>query len=74
MLFVNLVSNSTFISSSLRIRDRLRFRITSRKKKSLLVNDLNCLDYVLLYKLKLNKNDDSFKENKNDFNFTKFYL
>ena len=71
MSFVNLISDSIFISGSLRIRDRLRLRIVLRKQKSSLINNLNCLDYVFFYKLELNKNDDSFEENKNNFNFFK---
>jgi hypothetical protein len=74
MSFVDLVSDPAPIPGSLRMRDRLRLRVASRKQKSPLVDDPSCPGHMLLRKAELNENDEPLEGSEDDFNPTGFHL
>lgn len=74
MSFMDLVSDPAPLPRSLRIRDRLRLRIASRKPKSPLVDDPQNPGHCLLRQPELDEDGVPLEGSEEDFNPTEFYI
>jgi hypothetical protein len=74
MSFIDLVSDPAPIPGSVRMRDRLRLRIASRRQSSPLIEDPAHPGSLLLRKPELDENDDPIEGSEDDFHPTEVYL
>ena len=75
MSFIDLVSDPAPVAAgSVRMRDRLRLRIASRRQKSPLVDDPDCPGQMILRKPELDEHDDPIEGSEEDFHPTEIHL
>ncbi|ERF76967.1 hypothetical protein EPUS_02679 [Endocarpon pusillum Z07020] len=75
MSFIDLVSDPAPVAAgSVRMRERLRLRIASRRQKSPLVDDPDCPGQMILRKPELDKNNDPIEGSEEDFHPTEIHL